>query len=152
MFSAESLGKIKVRAFAKHVVSLARILSPKSIDYFGTSEQYWVVEKIRILISKTEMVGCCKLLLYANGLVMSIQFIFGDNWNDWSCKSLFWSLAMMLFLWNRGPWIFVYLYTRIAWDRRRYFRSSLTRVLNEFRNKLPPKKKEYVDKVGSKSL
>ena len=27
--------------------------------------------------------------------------------------------TMMLFLWNRGPWMFMYLYTRIAWDRRR---------------------------------
>ena len=27
-------------------------------------------------------------------------------------------LAMMLFLWNRGPIIFVYLYTRIACERR----------------------------------
>ena len=35
--------------------------------------------KIRILISKTAMVGCCKLSLYANGLVMSMRFIFGDD-------------------------------------------------------------------------
>ena len=34
---------------------------------------------IRILISKTEMVGCCKLLLYAKGIVMSMRFIFGDD-------------------------------------------------------------------------
>ena len=48
-----------------------RILSLESVDYFGTSEHYCVVEKIkikiRILISKTAMVGCCKLSLYANG-------------------------------------------------------------------------------------
>ena len=36
-------------------------------------------KKIRILISKTAMVGCCKLSLYANGLVMSMRFIFGDD-------------------------------------------------------------------------
>ena len=35
-----------------------------SLEQVNTTE---VVEKIRILISKTEMVGCCKLLLYANG-------------------------------------------------------------------------------------
>ena len=40
--------------------------------------------------------------------------VFGDDWNDVLLKSLFWSLAMMLFLRNRGPWIFVYLYMRIA--------------------------------------
>ena len=34
-------------------------------------------KKIRILISKTAMVGCCKLSLYANDLVMSMGFIFG---------------------------------------------------------------------------
>ena len=63
MFSEESLGKIKFKAIPKRVGS--RILS---LDYFGTSERYWMVEKKkrRILISKTEMVGCCKLLLYAN--------------------------------------------------------------------------------------
>ena len=30
-------------------------------------------------LSKTVMVGCCKLPLYANALVMSMQFIFGDD-------------------------------------------------------------------------
>ena len=65
MLSEESLGKIKFKAIPKRVGS--RILSLESVDYFGTSEHYWMVEnKKRILISKTEMVGCCKLLLYAN--------------------------------------------------------------------------------------
>ena len=36
-------------------------------------------KKITILISKTAMFGCCKLSLYANGLVMSMRFIFGDD-------------------------------------------------------------------------
>ena len=30
-------------------------------------------------LSKTVMVGCCKLSLYANALAMSMQFIFGDD-------------------------------------------------------------------------
>ena len=38
----ESLGKIKFRAFPKRVDP--RILSLESVDYFGTSEHYWVVE------------------------------------------------------------------------------------------------------------
>ena len=42
MFSEESLGKIKFKAIQKHVSS--RILSLKSVDYFGTSEHYWMVE------------------------------------------------------------------------------------------------------------
>ena len=75
MFCEEIIGKIKFRAFPKRVGP--RILSLESVDYFGTSEHYCVVEKIkikiRILISKTAMVGCCKLSLYANGLVMTIE-------------------------------------------------------------------------------
>ena len=43
MFCEESLGKVKFRAFRKHVGP--RILSRESVDYFGTSEYYWVLEK-----------------------------------------------------------------------------------------------------------
>ena len=43
MFREESLGKVKFRAFPKRVGR--RILSLESVDYFGASEQYWVVEK-----------------------------------------------------------------------------------------------------------
>ena len=43
MFCEESLEKIKVRAFPKRIVP--RILSLESVDYFGTSVHYWVVEK-----------------------------------------------------------------------------------------------------------
>ena len=65
MFCKESLEKIKFRAFPKRVGP--RILSLESVDYFGASEHYWVVKKkIRILINKIAMVGCCKLSLYAN--------------------------------------------------------------------------------------
>ena len=49
-----------------------------TLEQVNTTE--WSKQKRRILISKTEMVGCCKLLLYyANGLVMSMRFIFGDD-------------------------------------------------------------------------
>ena len=66
MFCKENLGRIKFRAFPKRVGP--RILLLESADYFGTSEHYCVVEKKkRILISKTAMVGCCKLSLYAKG-------------------------------------------------------------------------------------
>ena len=43
MFCKESLGKIKFRAFPKHVG--LGILSLENVDYFGTSEHYWVVER-----------------------------------------------------------------------------------------------------------
>ena len=88
------LGKIKFRAFPKHVGP--RILSFESVDYFGTSEHALLSGRKKIRInSKTAMVGCCKLSLYPNGLVMSMWFIFGDDLNDVPCKSLFSSLAMM---------------------------------------------------------
>ena len=75
----ESLGNIKFRAFPKRVCP--RILSLESVDYFGTSEHYCVVQKkkIRILISNTAMVGCCKLSCMQMDLVMSVQFIFDDD-------------------------------------------------------------------------
>ena len=43
MFSEESLGEITFKAIRKRVGS--RILSLESVDYFGTSEHYWKVEK-----------------------------------------------------------------------------------------------------------
>ena len=43
VFCEESLGKIKFRAFPKRAGP--RILSLESVDYFGASEHYWVVEK-----------------------------------------------------------------------------------------------------------
>ena len=64
MFCEESFGKIKFRAFPQQVGP--QILSHESIDYFGTSGHY-SGKKRGILISKTSMVGCCKLSLYENG-------------------------------------------------------------------------------------
>ena len=43
MFCEESFGKVKFRTFPKRVSP--QILSLKSVDYFGTSEHYCVVEK-----------------------------------------------------------------------------------------------------------
>ena len=79
-----------------------------TFEQVNTTE--WL-KKIRILISKIAMVGCCKLHCMQMGLVMSMQFMFGYL----PCKSLSWYLAMMSFLWNQGPQIFVYLYTHIAY-------------------------------------
>ena len=59
-------------------------------------------KKIRIWISKIAMVGCCKLSLYANES-WDEHAIFGDDRKAVPCKSLFRYLAMMYFLWNRGP-------------------------------------------------
>ena len=67
MFFGERLGKIKFRAFPEQVGP--RILSLECVDYFGTSEHNSGRKKREeILISKTAMVGCCKLVSsYANG-------------------------------------------------------------------------------------
>ena len=51
-----------------------------TLDHVNTTE--WLKKKkirIRILIGKAAMVECSKLSLYANGLVMSMRFIFGDD-------------------------------------------------------------------------
>ena len=75
MFREESLGN---RAFRKESVhEFYRLKALITLEQVNTTE--WSKKKIRILISKTAMVGCCKLLLYANGLVMSMRFIFGDD-------------------------------------------------------------------------
>ena len=82
MFCNESLGKTKFTAFLKGVGPW--ILSLEIVDYFGTSE-HWVVKKIRILISKTAMVGCCKLSLYANGSCDERPIYF-QRWLKWCTK------------------------------------------------------------------
>ena len=50
-----------------------------TLDHVYTTE--WLKKKIRIriLIGKAAMVECSKLSLYANGLVMCMRFIFGDD-------------------------------------------------------------------------
>ena len=79
MFCEESfVGKIKFY-YLKALITLEQV---------NTTE--WSKKKQKtILISKTAMVGCCKLSLYANDLVMSMRLIFGNNWNDVPCKSFF---------------------------------------------------------------
>ena len=49
------------------------------------------------------VVSCHRILM---SLVMSMWFIFRNDWNDVPCSSCFCSLAMMLhvFLLSRGPW------------------------------------------------
>ena len=77
MFCEESLGQIKFRAFPKLSHEFYRVKASITSELVNTTE--WTGKKIRILISKTAMVGCCKLSLYANGLVMGMRFILGDD-------------------------------------------------------------------------
>ena len=63
MFCEESLGKIKCRAFRKHVgPSLESLITMEQLNTVLSGRK----KKRRILLSKTVMVGCCKLSLYAN--------------------------------------------------------------------------------------
>ena len=112
MFCEESLGKIKFRAIREGVGP--RILSLESVDYFGASQHYWEYELLKLPWSGVVNFHCMQM-----SLGMSVWFIFGDDFKDVPCKSLFRYLAMMLFLWNQSPWIFVYLYTHIACDWKR---------------------------------
>ena len=81
MFSEESLGKINLKLFRNVSVhhEFYRLKASISLEQVNTTDTTEWSKKIRILISKTEMVGCCKLLLYAKGIVMSMRFIFGDD-------------------------------------------------------------------------
>ena len=65
MFCEESLEKIKFRTFPKvSVHEFCRLKALITLEQVNTTE--WSKKKIRILISKTAMVGCRKLSLYAN--------------------------------------------------------------------------------------
>ena len=46
------------------------------------------------------VVSCHRILM---SLVMSVWFVFRNDWNDVLCLSCFCSMAMMLFLLNQGP-------------------------------------------------
>ena len=63
MFSEESLGKLKFGTFPKRVGSRKALITLEQVNTIDWSKKK---KRRRILISKTEMVGCCKLLLYAN--------------------------------------------------------------------------------------
>ena len=81
MFCKESLRKIKFRAFPKRVGPW--ILSLESVNYFGTSEHYWVVKKEwESYLAKLRWLGVVNFHFIQMAPVMSIRFIFGNDWND----------------------------------------------------------------------
>ena len=79
MCSEESLTKIHIKLFRNMSVhEFYRLKALNTLEQVNTTK--WSKKKIRILISKTAMVGCCKLLLYGKiDLVMSMRFTFGDD-------------------------------------------------------------------------
>ena len=75
----ENLGNIKFRAFPKRVVNEFYLLKALiTLEQVNTT-MWYKKKKRRILISNTTMVGCCKLSCMQMALVMSVQFIFGDD-------------------------------------------------------------------------
>ena len=93
MFCEETLGKIKHRTFSKRVgPEFYRLKALITLEQVNTTE-WW--EKIRILIGKTAMVGCCKLSLYAN--VMSVELI-ASSFLDLISKKAILNAAARVFL------------------------------------------------------
>ena len=64
-----------------------RILLLKSVDYFETTENF---DGEAINWSGVVNFHCMKM-----SLVMSMRFIFGDDWNDAPCSLRFYFLAMI---------------------------------------------------------
>ena len=87
------------------------------------------------------------------GLVMSMRFVFSNDWNDVPCKSLFFISGNDVISLESRPLNFHVIFIQAySLGPQTYFRSSLTHVLNQFRNKIKRKyPEEYVtiNKVGS---
>ena len=66
---------------------------------------------------------------------MSMRFIFGDDGKDVPCRSLFQSLAMSVISLELRPLNFRVFTHAYSLRPERYFWSSLTRVLNQFKSK-----------------
>ena len=79
MFCEESLGRLNLELFRNvSVHEFYRLKASISLEQVNTTE--WSKKKIRILISKIAMVGCCKLIhCMQMSLVMSMRSIFGDD-------------------------------------------------------------------------
>ena len=93
MFCEESLEKIKFRAFLEQVSPW--ILSLERVDYFGTSKHFSGRKKTNS-INKTSIMSVVNFHCMQMSLVMSMQFIFSDDWNDTPCSHhVFLPLAMM---------------------------------------------------------
>ena len=77
MFCEESLGRLNLELFLNMSVNESyRLKALITLEQVNTTE--WL-KKIRILISKIAMVGCCKLIhCMQMSLVMSMQFISSD--------------------------------------------------------------------------
>ena len=73
-----ALGRLNLKLFRNvSVHEFYRLKALITLEQVNTTE--WLKKIKRILISKTAMVGCCKLLLYSVGLVITMRFIFCDH-------------------------------------------------------------------------
>ena len=78
MFCEENLGRLNLELFGNVSVHEFYLLKAL-ITLKQVNTTVWYKKKRRILISNTAMVGCCKLSCMQMALVMSVQFIFGDD-------------------------------------------------------------------------
>ena len=94
------------------------------------------------------MVGDVNLHGMQMYLVMSMWFIFGDDWNDMPCKTLFLCLGDDVIVLESRLLNFRVFIHACNLRPQTYFRSSLTRV----RKQLIQKQRNSfdVDKIGSK--
>ena len=128
MFCKESSGKIVG----------PRILLLQSIVYFGTSEHYWVVEKKKkeSCLAKLLWLGVmdfhCMLLWWACGLV-SARIEDWDAWKMMCHVNHFLISGNDVISQESRPLnirVFIHIYSL---QLQTYFRSLLTRVLNQFK-------------------
>ena len=133
MFCDEKLRKIKFRAFLQEVGLW--ILSLESVNYFGTSEHYSGRKKKKIFLklAKPGWSGVVNFHCMQMGLVMSIIIYYFRRWLKWCAMKITLVISGndIIFLESRllNFRLFIHAYSLRP---QRYFRSSLTRVLNQF--------------------
>ena len=71
-------GPVATQAMNSLVHEFYRLKALITLEQVNTTK--WSEKNKNLYLKKTAMVGCCKLsLLYANGLVISTRFIFGND-------------------------------------------------------------------------
>ena len=133
MFCEESWGKLNLELFWNvSVHEFYRLKALISLEQVNTTE--WSGKKT-ILISKIAMMGCCKLSLYANESCDE-HAIYFRQWLKWRAILITFLISgndvVSLELRPLNFRVFVHAYSLRS---QTYFRWSLTRLLNQFRNK-----------------
>ena len=111
LFCKDSLGKIDAKERGKNQ-------SMNSIAWkhllLGSK---WILQW-KLQLWGYKLIGCCKRLFYANESCDEHMVYFGHDWNDTSCSSHFWSLAMMKFL-------LTWFYTHILNYHQKWYKKEI---------------------------